>query len=121
MKKIPFSPPDITEREIDAVVEVLKSGWITSGPKTQQFENNLAEYCHTNKAVAVSSASAGLELVLKEFDIKEGDEVITTPYTYTATASVCLHRGIKPKFVDVAKDSFFNRYRKISRCNNTKN
>ncbi len=106
MKKIPFSPPDITEREIDAVVEVLKSGWITSGPKTQQFENNLAEYCHTNKAVAVSSASAGLELVLKEFDIKEGDEVITTPYTYTATASVCLHRGIKPKFVDVAKDSF---------------
>ncbi|GAA0080712.1 DegT/DnrJ/EryC1/StrS aminotransferase family protein [Clostridium sporogenes] len=106
MKKIPFSPPDITEREIDAVVEVLKSGWITSGPKTQQFENNLAEYCHTNKAVAVSSASAGLELVLKEFDIKEGDEVITTPYTYTATASVCLHRGVKPKFVDVAKDSF---------------
>ncbi|ENK0838779.1 DegT/DnrJ/EryC1/StrS aminotransferase family protein [Clostridium botulinum] len=106
MKKIPFSPPDITEREIEAVVEVLKSGWITSGPKTQQFENNLAEYCHTNKAVGVSSASAGLELVLKEFDIKEGDEVITTPYTYTATASVCVHRGIKPKFVDVAKDSF---------------
>ncbi|KEI77852.1 DegT/DnrJ/EryC1/StrS aminotransferase family protein [Clostridium botulinum] len=106
MKKIPFSPPDITEREIDAVVEVLKSGWITSGPKTQQFENNLAEYCDTNKSVAVSSASAGLELVLKDFDIKEGDEVITTPYTYTATASVCLHRGIKPKFVDVAKDSF---------------
>ncbi|MCR1934820.1 DegT/DnrJ/EryC1/StrS family aminotransferase [Clostridium tepidum] len=106
MKKIPFSPPDITEREIDAVVEVLKSGWITSGPRTQQFENNLAEYCDTNKAVAVSSASAGLELVLKEFDIKEGDEVITTPYTYTATASVALHRGIKPKFVDVAKDSF---------------
>ncbi|MFV3010882.1 DegT/DnrJ/EryC1/StrS family aminotransferase [Clostridium botulinum] len=106
MKKIPFSPPDITEREIDAVVEVLKSGWITSGPKTQQFENNLAEYCHTNKSVALSSATAGLELVLKTFDIKGGDEVITTPYTYTATASVCLHRGIKPKFVDVAKDSF---------------
>lgn len=106
MKKIPFSPPDITEREIDAVVEVLKSGWITSGPKTQQFENNLAEYCDTNKSVSVSSASAGLELILKDFDIKEGDEVITTPYTYTATASVCLHRGIKPKFVDVAKDSF---------------
>ncbi|ARC87016.1 capsular biosynthesis protein [Clostridium argentinense] len=106
MKKIPFSPPDITEREIEAVVDVLKSGWITSGPKTQQFENNLAEYCDINKAVALSSASAGLELVLKEFDIKEGDEVITTPYTYTATASVCLHRDIKPKFVDVAKDSF---------------
>ncbi|EJO5348843.1 DegT/DnrJ/EryC1/StrS aminotransferase family protein [Clostridium botulinum] len=106
MKKIPFSPPDITQREIDSVVEVLKSGWITSGPKTQQFENDLAKYCHTNKSVAVSSASAGLELILKNFDIKEGDEVITTPYTYTATASVSLHRGIKPKFVDVAKDSF---------------
>ncbi|WP_251860167.1 DegT/DnrJ/EryC1/StrS aminotransferase family protein [Clostridium sp. Marseille-Q2269] len=106
MKKIPFSPPDITEREIEAVVEVLKSGWITSGPKTQQFENNLAKYCDANKAISLNSATAGLELVLKTFDIKEGDEVITTPYTYTATASVSLHRGIKPIFVDVAKDSF---------------
>ncbi len=106
MKKIPFSPPDITDKEIDAVVEVLKSGWITSGPKTKKFEEDIAKYCETNKAVAVSSASAGLELALKAFDIKEGDEVITTPYTYTATAIVSIHRGIKPKFVDVEKDSF---------------
>jgi len=105
-KKIPFSPPDISQAEIDAVVEVLKSGWITSGPKTAEFEIKLAEYLETNKAVALNSATAGLELVLKVFDIKEGDEVITTPYTYTATASVCLHRGIKPKFVDVKKDTF---------------
>lgn len=105
-KKIPFSPPDIGEEEIKAVTEVLRSGWITSGPKTAEFELKLAEYLETNKAVALNSATAGLELVLKVFDIKEGDEVITTPYTYTATASVSVHRGIKPIFVDVKKDSF---------------
>ncbi|MBA5850369.1 DegT/DnrJ/EryC1/StrS aminotransferase family protein [Clostridium sp. cel8] len=105
-KKITFSPPDITQSEIDAVVEVLKSGWITSGPKTAEFEKSLAKYCNTNHAVAVSSATAGLELLLQVFDIKEGDDVITTPYTYTATASVSIHRGIKPTFVDVKKDSF---------------
>ncbi|MBC2581984.1 DegT/DnrJ/EryC1/StrS aminotransferase family protein [Clostridium sp. DJ247] len=113
-KKISFSPPDITQEEIDAVVEVLKSGWITSGPKTAEFETKLAEYLETNKAVALNSATAGLELVLKVFDIKEGDEVITTPYTYTATASVSLHRGIKPIFVDVKKDSFLIDIEKIA-------
>ena len=113
-KKIPFSPPDITQAEIDAVVEVLKSGWITSGPKTAEFEVKLAEYLETNKAVALNSATAGLELILKVFDIKEGDEVITTPYTYTATASVSLHRGIKPTFVDVKKDSFIIDINKIA-------
>ena len=113
-KKIPFSPPDITQAEIDAVVEVLKSGWITSGPKTAEFETKLADYLETNKAVALNSATAGLELVLKVFDIKEGDEVITTPYTYTATASVSLHRGIKPIFVDVEKDSFIIDINKIA-------
>jgi dTDP-4-amino-4,6-dideoxygalactose transaminase len=105
-KKIPFSPPDVGEEEIKAVTEVLRSGWITSGPKTAEFETKLADYLETNKAVALNSATAGLELVLKVFNIKEGDEVITTPYTYTATASVSLHRGIKPTFVDVKKDSF---------------
>ncbi|AWI04102.1 DegT/DnrJ/EryC1/StrS family aminotransferase [Clostridium drakei] len=105
-KKIPFSPPDIGEEEIQAVTEVLRSGWITSGPKTAEFELKLADYLETNKAVALNSATAGLELVLKVFDIKEGDEVITTPYTYTATASVSVHRGIKPIFVDVKKDTF---------------
>lgn len=105
-KKISFSPPDIGEEEIKAVTEVLRSGWITSGPKTAEFEVKLADYLQADKAVAVNSASAGLELVLKVFDIKAEDEVITTPYTYTATASVSVHRGIKPIFVDVKKDTF---------------
>ncbi|OBR95473.1 UDP-4-amino-4-deoxy-L-arabinose--oxoglutarate aminotransferase [Clostridium ragsdalei P11] len=105
-KKIPFSPPDIGEDEINAVVEVLKSGWITTGPKCAEFEKKIAEYCNSDKALAVNSNSAGLELVLKEFDIKAGDEVITTPYTYTATASAAIRRGIKPKLVDIEKDSF---------------
>lgn len=105
-RKIPLSPPDITEREIESVVQVLKSGWITSGPKVLEFEQKIAEYCETEKAVALGSGTAGMELILKLYDIKEGDEVITTPYTYTASASIILHRGIKPTFVDVAKDSF---------------
>lgn len=112
-KNIPFSPPDITEAEINAVVEVLKSGWITSGPTLAKFEEEIAEYCEANKAVALNSATAAMELVLKVLDIKEGDEVITTPYTYTATASVSIHRGIKPVFCDVAKDSFFMDYDKL--------
>lgn len=105
-KKITFSPPDITQSEIDAVVEVLKSGWITTGPKTAEFEKALAEYCCANHAITVGNATAGLELILQVFDIKQGDDVITTPYTYTSTASVSVHRGIKPTFVDVKKDSF---------------
>lgn len=113
MKKIPFSPPDISEAEINAVVEVLRSGWITSGPTLAKFEEELAEYCEANKAVALNSATAAMELVLKVLDIKEGDEIITTPYTYTATASVAIHRGIKPIFCDVVKDSFFMDYDKM--------
>lgn len=106
-KKIPFSPPDITQKEIDAVVEVLRSGWITSGPKTAKFEEELAKYCNTNHSVALNSATAGLELVLKVLGIEGCDqEVITTPYTYAATSNVILHRGIRPTFVDVKKDSF---------------
>lgn len=105
-KKIPFSPPDMTQAEIDAVVEVLKSGWITSGPKTLQFEKNIAKYCGTNHGVALNSATAGLELILKVLDLGGEDEVITTPYTYTATSNVLLHRGIRPTFVDVKKGDF---------------
>lgn len=105
-KKIPFSPPDITNEEVEAVVEVLKSGWITSGPKCAEFEKEVAKYCQTNYAVALNSATAGLELILKVLDIKEGDEVITTPYTYAATANIIVHRGIMPIFADVKKDSF---------------
>jgi dTDP-4-amino-4,6-dideoxygalactose transaminase len=112
-KVIPFSPPDITQAEIDAVVEVLKSGWITSGPKTAKFEENIAKYCGTNHSVALSSNSAGLELILKVLNIGGEDEVITTPYTYAATSNAILHRGIRPKFVDVKKDSFLIDEQKI--------
>ena len=106
MRKIPFSPPDITEEEIQAVCEVLRSGWITSGPQLAKFEEGIEEYCKVNKALALNSATAAMELVLKVFDIKDGDEIITTPYTYTATSSVGIHRGIKPIYVDVKKDTF---------------
>lgn len=105
-RKIPFSPPDITQEEIDAVVEVLKSGWITSGPKTTEFEKKLADYSEARYGVAVNSATAGLELILKVMNIGANDEVITTPYTYAATSNVLIHRGIRPTFVDVKKDSF---------------
>lgn len=107
IRNIPFSPPDISEAEINAVTEVLRSGWITSGPNLAKFEEELAMYCEANKAVALNSATAAMELILKVFNIKEGDEIITTPYTYTATSSVALHRGIKPIYVDVKKDTFF--------------
>lgn len=103
IKNIPFSPPDITEEEIEAVSNVLRSGWITSGPQLAKFEEGIEKYCNVNKALALNSATAAMELVLKVFDIKEGDEVITTPYTYTATSSVSIHRGIKPVYVDVKK------------------
>ncbi|MEG1870933.1 MAG: DegT/DnrJ/EryC1/StrS aminotransferase family protein [Peptostreptococcaceae bacterium] len=106
-KNIPFSPPDISQEEIDAVVEVLKSGWITSGPNLAAFEKEIEEYCEVENAVALNSATAAMELVLKTLDIKEGDEIISTPYTYTATSSVAVHRGIKPIYVDVKKDTFF--------------
>lgn len=106
MKKIPFSPPDITEEEIEAVANVLRSGWITSGPKLAEFEEGIEKYCKVNKALALNSATAAEELVLKVFDFKEGDEIITTPYTYTATSSAAIHRGVKPIYVDVKKDTF---------------
>lgn len=106
MKKIPFSPPDITEEEIDAVSEVLRSGWITSGPKLAKFEEEIAKYCEVNNALGLNSATAAMELVLKVLDIKEGDEIITSPYTYTATSSVGVHRGAKIVYVDVKKDTF---------------
>lgn len=114
VKSIPFSPPDISEREIEEVCKVLRSGWITSGPRLVEFEEKVAEYCNVNKAIALNSATAAMELILKVLDIKEGDEIITTPYTYTATSSVALHRGIKPVYVDLKKDTFFMDYDKIS-------
>ena len=105
-RKITFSPPDITEREIAEVVDTLRSGWITTGPKTKKFENEIAEYCGTKKAVALNSATAAMELALRLFDIGEGDEVITSAYTYSASASVIYHCGAKIILADTKKGEF---------------
>ncbi|MDE5654117.1 MAG: DegT/DnrJ/EryC1/StrS family aminotransferase [Clostridia bacterium] len=104
---IKFSPPDITQEEIDEVVDTLKSGWITTGPKTKKFEKLIAEYCRTQKAVCLNSATAGLELILRFLGIGEGDEVITSAYTYTASASVINHVGAKIVLVDTDKNDFY--------------
>ncbi len=116
MRSIPFSPPDISEAEINQVVEVLKSGWITTGPKTKQFEKEIAAYCgnSSQKAVCLNSATASMELVLRYFGIGEGDEVITSAYTYTASASVIAHVGAKIVLVDTKKDSFEMDYDKLA-------
>lgn len=105
-KNIPFSPPDITEKEIECVVEALKSGWITTGPKTKEFESKIAEYCETKKAVCLNSQTASQELTLRVLGIGPGDEVITSAYTYTASASVIEHVGAKIILVDTQKDSY---------------
>lgn len=106
MKQIPFSPPDITEEEIAEVVDTLRSGWITTGPKTKKFEQQIAEYCDTNKAVALNSATACMEMTLRMLGVGPGDEVITSAYTYTASASVIHHVGATIVLVDTEKDSY---------------
>ena len=106
-RKITFSPPDITDREIAEVVDTLKSGWITTGPKTKKFEDEIAKYCGTKKSVCLNSATAAMELALRLFDIGEGDEVITSAYTYSASASVIYHCGAKIVLADT-KDGKFN-------------
>ncbi len=103
---IAFSPPDIGEQEIAAVSEVLRSGWITTGPKTKEFERCLSEYCGTNRTACLGSATAALELTLRLLGIGPGDEVITSAYTYTASASVICHVGAVPVLVDTAPDSY---------------
>ena len=103
---IPFSPPFIGEEEIKAVSETLRSGWITTGPKTKEFERRLSEFCGTEKTVCLNSATAALEMILRAFGIGPGDEVITTAYTYTASASVTTHIGATLKLVDCKKDSY---------------
>lgn len=120
MKKIEFSPPDITQGEIDAVVDTLKSGWITTGPKTKEFERRIADYLETNKAVCLNSATAAMELSLRLLGIGKGDEVITTPYTYTASASVITHVGATPKMVDISADGFEMDYDKLKDAINEK-
>lgn len=104
--KVPFSPPDITEEEIEAVGEALRSGWITTGPRTKEFERQIGEYLGTGHAAALNSATACMELTLRLFGVGEGDEVITTAYTYTATASVVCHVGAKLVLVDTGRDSW---------------
>ncbi len=102
---IPFSPPDITEQEILEVADALRSGWITTGPRTKALEKEVAALCHTDKAVCLGSATACLESVLRLLGIGPGDEVITTAYTYTASASVVCHVGATLRLVDTQKDS----------------
>ncbi|MDO5124147.1 MAG: DegT/DnrJ/EryC1/StrS aminotransferase family protein [Eubacteriales bacterium] len=120
MKNIPFSPPDITKAEIDAVVAVLESGWITTGPKTKLFENNIAKLCKTEKAVCLSSQTACAEMTLRILGIGPGDEVIVPAYTYTATASIVRHIGATPVMIDCQKDSLEMDYDKMADAINEK-
>ena len=113
---IAFSPPDITEEEIAEVADTLRSGWITTGPKTKQFERNLAEYMGTNRAVCLNSATACMEMTLRLLGIDEGDEVITSAYTYTASASVAAHVGATLVLVDTAKDSYEMDYEQLEKA-----
>ncbi|MEE0858124.1 MAG: DegT/DnrJ/EryC1/StrS aminotransferase family protein [Acutalibacteraceae bacterium] len=106
MRSIPFSPPDITDAEIEAVADTLRSGWITTGPKTKEFENRVAKFFGTSKAVALGSCTAALETTLRILGIGEGDEVIVSAYTYTASASVIAHVGAKIVMVDTSPESF---------------
>ena len=103
---IPFAPPYITEDEINAVIEVLKSGWLSMGYKTLEFENKFAEYIGSKHAVATNSCTSALFLSLKVLGIKKGDEVITTPFTFAATANVIVHCGAKPVFVDIEEETY---------------
>lgn len=113
-RNIPFSPPDITELEINEVVEALRSGWITTGPRAKELERRLAEYCHTSRVVCLGSATAAEELNFRVCGIGEGDEVIVPAYTYTATASAAIHCGAKVIFVDSQKDSTEMDYNKVA-------
>jgi dTDP-4-amino-4,6-dideoxygalactose transaminase len=103
-REILFSPPDMTEAEIAGVAEVLRSGWITTGPKTKELERRMAEYCHTKKQVCLNSATAAEELNLRILGVGPGDEVIVPAYTYTASASAAIHCGATVIFVDSQKD-----------------
>jgi dTDP-4-amino-4,6-dideoxygalactose transaminase len=114
LRNIPFSPPDITEAEIAKVVAALKSGWITTGPRTKELEVRVAEYVGANKAVCLNSATACLELTLRILGVSPGDEVITSAYTYTASASIIHHVGAKIVLVDTAPDSYEMDYEKLA-------
>lgn len=118
--KIPFSPPDVGEAEIEEVAAALRSGWITTGPKTKELERRVANFCHTKKAVCLNSATAALELTLHQLGIGPGDEVITCAYTYTASASVVCHVGAKLVLVDCQPDSYQMDYDALEKAVTTK-
>ena len=114
LRNIPFSPPDMTEQEADLVRDAILSGWITTGPKTKEFEKQIAEYCGTDKAVCLNSATACMECILRVLGVGPGDEVITSAYTYTASASVICHVGAKVVLVDAKPGSFEMDYEKMA-------
>lgn len=114
-RNIPFSPPDMGEKEIKEVISALESGWITTGPKTKKFEKEIADYCHTSKAICLNSATACMEMTLRLLGVGPGDEVITSAYTYTASCSVICHVGATPVLVDVKKDSYEMDYNQLAK------
>ena len=118
--KIPFSPPDITESEINEVADALRSGWITTGPRTKALEREVAELCNTEKAVCLNSQTAAAELTLRLLGIGEGDEVITSAYTYTATASVVCHVGARLVLADIQNGRPEMDYDQVERLVNEK-
>ena len=113
-KKIPFSPPDMSEREASMASEAILSGWITTGPKTKEFERRISSYCHTSQTVCLNSATASMEMALRLIGVGPEDEVIVPAYTYTATASVTQHVGTKLVFVDSQKGSVEMDYDKLA-------
>lgn len=119
-RNIPFSPPDLSVLEEREVVEALKSGWITTGPRTKELERRLADYCHTSKVVCLNSATAAEELNFRICGIGEGDEVIVPAYTYTASASAAIHCGAKVVFVDSQVDNVEMDYDKVAEAINEK-
>ena len=114
--QIPFSPPDMTEAEEIEVAQVLRSGWITTGPHTKEFGRQIASYCHTPKVVCLNSATACMEMILRVLGVGPGDEVITSAYTYTASASVACHVGAKLVMVDTAPNSFEMDYEQLAQA-----
>ncbi len=116
LKNIPFSPPDMTEKEVAEVRDAILSGWITTGPRTKKLEAQISEYVHTDKTVCLNSATAAMEMVLHLLGVGPGDEVVVPAYTYTATASVVQHVGAKIVFVDSQKDSVEMDYNQLEQA-----
>ena len=119
-RNIPFSPPDMSEAEVSEVAETMRSGWITTGPKTKEFEHKIALECGTSQVVCLNSATACMENILRALGIGAGDEVITSAYTYTASASVVCHVGATLRLVDTAPNSFEMDYNRLAETINDK-